>query len=86
MGDIDACFNVDKRGALAINCSFSLRVSSNIKSEGKRSMLRLTCCFNFLVSVSYNAARSASIITLYPLNTKISDSMSRVLKACFIIN
>ena len=50
-------------------------VSWNMKSSGKRSMLRLTCSFSRLVSTPYNSARSRSIITCLPLSVRMRFSM-----------
>ena len=54
---------------------YSSCVSWNIKSSGKRSMLRFTCSFMRLVSTPYNKARSLSIITCCPRNVKILSSI-----------
>ena len=47
--------------------STSSLVNWNIKSSGKRSMLRLTCLFNWDVSTWYRRAKSRSSITCSPL-------------------
>ena len=42
---------------------------SNIKSFGNRPIFPFTACLNTFVSTPYNAARSRSIITFFPLTT-----------------
>ena len=51
----------------------SSRVSWNMKSSGKRSMLRLTCLFSWLTSTPYNSAKSLSSITWTPRIVKIRE-------------
>ena len=55
--------------------SASSRVSWNIKSSGKRSILRFTCSFRRFVSTPYNRAKSRSSITCLPRITWMRFSM-----------
>ena len=66
-------FKISSSAFKVANCdlesSASSLVSWNIKSAGKRSMLRLTCSLRRLVSTPYNLAKSRSRITCLPRMT-----------------
>ena len=61
----------------------SSRVSSNMKSSGKRSIFLLTCSLRRLVSTPYSIAKSVSSITCFSLMNLISDSILIVLRSQF---
>ena len=73
------CDDIFSFGMDIANCDFQFSNSSlfnwNIKSSGKRSILRFTCSLRRPVSTPYNRAKSRSSITCLPRITWMRFSM-----------